>query len=136
MQQLRDFDDALNARLRQAAITTEIAWPNVSYVPTKGRPYLWVQNSGRQRTPLGFGADGVQQWTGMWQISAMVGRDSGTTAQAELAQKVLAAFPRGLNLPLRNGSPLIISGATAPVPIAFNDWSNQPVIVSWFALEP
>jgi hypothetical protein len=136
--QLRAFEDVLNARFTAAAIVPpgQIAWANRTYVPTKGQPYCAVELAARARSPLGFGADGVQQWRGSLQVSVMFPRDTGTRDQAVMAQKVLDAFPRGLNLPLNGtGSPLIVEYSTAAPAVVFGDWSNLPVQISWFATE-
>jgi hypothetical protein len=134
--ELRGFQDAFNARLQAAGITNEIAWPNVVYSPTKGVSYLKPENAGRSRTPLGFGADGVQMWNGIYQIGVFAPRDAGEDEQEELASKVLEAIPRGLNLPTPDGSiNIIVSHCTAAVPVPFGDWSNLPVSVTWFATE-
>jgi hypothetical protein len=136
---LREFDDCLAAALLAAAIVppAQIAWQNRTFVPTKGSSYLSVSMAARAHQPLGFGIDSVAQWVGTYQVSVFVPRDAGTREQATLAQRILAAFPRGLNLPLASGgSNLIVSDSSAGAPFVFNDWSNLPVQVSWFALDP
>jgi hypothetical protein len=133
---LRDFTDAMNAQLVAASITKEIAWPNTVYRPRPGVSYLSVESAGRARTPLGFGADSVQQWAGIFQVSCFVPRDSGDREQDGIASKVLAAFPRGLTLPTEQGINLIVSFSTAPSPVSYGDWSNLPVAVHWFATTP
>lgn len=133
---LRDFEDALNNQLISANITKEIAWPNATYVPKKGVTYLSVECAGRNRTPLGFGADCVQQWTGIFQVGVFVPRDSGTREQSNIASKILAAFPRGLNLPTPQGITLIVTASSAPAPVPSGDWSLLPTQISWFATEP
>lgn len=133
---LRGFQDVLNAQLMAAAITAEIAWPNSVYVPKKGVSYIAPTCAGRGRSPLGFGADGVQQWNGTYQVSVFVPRDSGDREQSAIASKVLAAFPRGLTLLTTQAIRVIVSYSTAGIPVAFGDWSNLPVVVAWFATEP
>lgn len=134
---LRSLIDVLNARLGQAGLTTPIAYPNNVFTPQKGVSYLQVELAGRGRTPLGFGADSVQQWSGIYQISVYVGRDTGTREQDEIAQKVLNAFPRGLNLPTPNGGAnVIVEYSTAASPEVFGDWSNLPIAIHWFATDP
>lgn len=135
---LRDITDALNNRLIAAAIVPadQIQWSNRTFVPKKGTSYLGAEMAGRNRAPQGFGADGVQMWNGIYQVSVFVPRDSGDREQAIMANKVLAAFPRGLNLSLSGGKPLIIEYSSAPPPVVSNDWSLQPVLISWFATEP
>jgi hypothetical protein len=132
---LRDFVDALNTRLVGAQITREIAWPNSVYVPKKGVSYLAVEMAGRARTPIGFGADGVQQWSGIYQVSVFVPRDAGDREQDALVSKVLAAFPRGLNLPTPQNINLIVEYSSAPSPVVSADWSSVPTAVHWFATE-
>lgn len=133
---LRGFQDVLNAQLTAAAITSEIAWPNSVYVPKKGVSYIAPACTGRGRTPLGFGTDGVQMWQGTYQVSVFVPRDTGDREQNAIASKVLAAFSRGLTLQTAQGIRVIVSYSTAGIPVAFGDWSNLPVVVSWFATEP
>ena len=133
---LRDFTDALNTQLQTAGITQQIAWPNRVFVPKKGVSYLQVQCAGRARAPLGFGADGVQQWTGLYQVSVYVPRDSGDREQDAIASKVLAAFPRGLNLATPQAITLTVTSSTAAPAEAFGDWSHLPATVNWFAIEP
>ncbi len=133
--QLRGFTDALNTQLVAAAITNQIAWPNVVYVPKKGTYYLSVANAGRARAPVGFGADGVQRWTGVYQVGVFAPRDSGDREQDGLASKVLAAFPRGLTLPNTRGSPVIVEFSSAATAVASGDWSQLPVSINWFATE-
>lgn len=132
----RDITDVLHAQLQAANITQQIAWPNVTFVPVKGTPYLKPEISGRNRSPLGFGADAVQQWDGIYQVSIFVPRDTGERVQDGLAQKVIEAFPRGLNLPTSQGVNLIISHSTAAAPVPFGDWANLPVAIHWFLTQP
>lgn len=136
MTPLRDIIDALNGQLQRAAISNPIAYPNNVFTPVKGTSYLQVQMAGRARTPLGFGADSVQQWTGTYQVSVFVPRDSGTREQDEIAQKVLNAFPRGLNLRTTNGGVVIVEYSSAASPDVFGDWSNLPTAVHWFVTDP
>lgn len=133
---LRDFADALNAQLEAAAISTEIAWPNRTFSPVQGVPYLKPECAGQARSPVGCGADGVQQWDGIYQVGVFVPRDSGDRQQSDIASQVLAAFARGLTLLTTNGLRVIISYSTSPAPIAFGDWVNLPVQIHWFATEP
>jgi hypothetical protein len=133
---LRTFTDALNGQLSAANITSEIAWPNVVYTPKKGVSYLKPENAGRSRIPMGFGADSVQQWRGIYQVGVFVPRDSGDREQDNLASKILKAFPRGLSLQTNQGIFLIVEYSTAPSPVAFGDWVNLPASIHWFATEP
>lgn len=133
---LRDITDALNGVLQAAAITSEIAWPNRVYTPKKGVSYLKPEFAGRARTPLGMGADAVQQWTGIFQIGVFVSRDTGEREQAELATKVMTAYPRGKTMVTPQGMRVIVSHTSAPAPVPFGDWSNLPLQVNWFATQP
>jgi hypothetical protein len=139
--QLRYFDDALNGILASAAIpgingNVQIAWPEKTFVPTKGQPYLRPEMSARVRTPMGVGADSVRQWTGTYQISVMVPRDTGTRLQNELASAVLMAYRRGLSVVTPQGIWLYITESTVPPAVPFGDWINLPVQIQWFAHEP
>lgn len=138
MLQLRNFTDALNKQLAAASIMPEaaIAWPNATFVPVKGKTYLKVEMAGRSRRPVGFGADGVQQWTGIYQVGVFVPRDTGDREQDAIATKVLGAFPRGLNLTSNSGPTVIIEFASPAAAVVFGDWSNLPVQIFWFATEP
>ena len=98
-------------------------------------PYLDVQNAGRARSPLGFGQDSVEQWTGIYQVGVTVPRDTGDRDQEVMTQKVLAAFPRGTNLTTSAGNYLTIEYSTVPGPVAFGDWSVMPVLIHWFVTE-
>lgn len=132
---LRYYTDALNTALTEAGITNEIAWPNKIYTPKKGIPYLGVENAGRNKTPLGIGADGIIQWVGIYQVGVTVPRDAGTRSQEIWAQRVMNTFARGANLPTFGGNVLTIEYSTAPMPTAFGDWSILPVQIHWFATE-
>lgn len=140
--ELRHFDDLLNNRL-QAQLSTivgilpdDVAWPEKTYTPVKGTPYLKPEIAARLRTPLGFGADSVQEWTGTYQIGVFVSRDQGTRLQNQIASQLLRAFPRGLAMQTPQGVWLTIMRGTAPVPVSFGDWSNLPLQLDWFAHEP
>ena len=134
--QLPEFQRVFNERLRTAAITQEVAWPNIVYRPKKGVAYLKPESAGRMRSPLGFGADSVQQWQGVYQVGVFVPRDTGELEQERLASRVMAAFPRGMTLRTSQAIDVKISHSTAPAPVPFGDWSNLPVQVYWFAVEP
>lgn len=137
--ELRHFEDMLNRQLEAAPITGingNIAWPDKTYVPTKGVPYLKPELAARARTPVGFGADSVQQWTGAYQVGVFVPRDTGTRLQNELASQVLAAFPRGLTMQTPQGIWMTVTRGTVPVSVPFGDWLNVPVTIEWFATEP
>lgn len=133
---LPEFQRVFNDQLRKANITTEVAWPNIVYKPKKGVAYLKPENGGRTRMPLGFGADGVQLWQGIYQVSVFAPRDTGELDQEKLATQVMAIFPRGMTLKTAQDIDVKISHSTAPAPVPFGDWSNLPVGVHWFAVEP
>lgn len=133
---LPEFQRVFNDRLKDANITAEVAWPNLVYRPKKGVSYLKPENGGRTRMPLGMGADGVQQWQGIYQVGVFAPRDTGELEQERLATKVMAAFPRGMTLSTVQAIDVKISHSTAPAPVPFGDWSNLPVSVYWFAVEP
>lgn len=139
--ELRTFDDVLNARLLAATIPHingdgAYAWPDVTYLPKKGVPYLEPAISALDRRPLGVGADCVEEWIGTYQISVFVPRDQGKRIGSEIASAVLAAFPRGTSLLTTQGIRVIVTRGTVPVPVPFNDWVNWPVQIDWFAHEP
>lgn len=139
--QLRYFEDLFITRLSSSLQTNAIqgisddnvAWPEKTYVPSKGIPYLKPELAARVRTPVGFGADAVQQWTGTYQIGIFTPRDTGTRLQNQLASQILAAFPRGLALQTPDGVWMTVTRGTAPVPVPFGDWINLPVQLDWFA---
>lgn len=136
---LRYFEDAFNAVLAAAAlpgITSNIAWPNRTYVPAKGVPYLKPEMAGRTRSPAGFGADSVQRWDGRYQVGVFAPRDTGTRLINEIASGVLALFPRGWAAQTPEGVWIRVVNGTAPAPVPFADWINQPVEITWFATEP
>src|SRR3954470_2680426 len=115
--ELRHFDDALQAILANAVLPgingdAQIAWPEKTFTPTKGRPYLKPEMAARMRQPMGVGADSVQQWTGTYQISVMVPRDTGTRLQNQLASAVIRAYRRGLSVTTPQGVVLVITAST------------------------
>jgi hypothetical protein len=138
--QLRYFDDALNGLLAAALIPgippEQIAWPERTFVPTKGRPYLRPEMAARLRRPMGVGADTVQEWTGTYQVSVMVPRDTGTRLQNEIASALLHAYPRGHSVTTPQGILVIIVSTTVPAAVPYADWINLPVQIAWFAHEP
>ena len=137
---LRGFEDVLNKTLLNATIphitSAQIAWPDVTFTPTKGVPFLKVEMSARVRRPLGLGADGVQEWTGSYQIGVYVQRDSGTRTSNEIASALLAAFPRGLALQTAQGIWVYVTEGSVPVPVPYGEWVMLPVQIDWFAHEP
>lgn len=142
--ELRYFEDLLNAQLNTAVdaqllagITpVDVAWPGKTFTPTKGKPYLKPELAARVRTPVGFGADSVQEWNGTYQVGIFIPRDTGTRLMNELASTVLRTFPRGLAMQTPDGVWMTVTRGTAPVPVPFNDWINLPVQIDWFATEP
>lgn len=139
--ELRYFEDALIGVLSAALpidgiASDQIAWPEKTFVPTKGVPYLKPEMSGRARRPVGVGADSVQLWTGFYQVGVFVPRDTGTRLQNAIASQVIKAFPRGLSRQTPQGVELIVTNSTAPSPVPFADWVNLPVQIEWFATEP
>lgn len=138
--ELRHFEDLLNNVLRGASITgiaaADIAWPEKTYRPQKNIPYVKPEMAARNRRPLGFGADAVQEWTGTFQIGVFVPRDSGTRLQNEIASQLLRAYPRGLAMQTPQGVWMTVTRSTVPAPVPFGDWVNLPVMIDWFAHEP
>jgi hypothetical protein len=140
---LRYFDDAMNNTL-QAALTANtiegigenIAWPEKTFAPVKGVPWLKPELAARSRRPVGFGADSVQQWDGTFQVGIFVPRDSGTRLQNQIASQILAVFKRGLALQTPDGVWITVTRGTAPVAVPYGDWINLPVQIDWFATEP
>lgn len=138
--ELRHFVDLLDARLAGATIVgiaaANIAWRDKTYVPVKGVPYLKPEPAARQRTPMGIGADAVQQWDGAYQIGVMTPRESGGHLRDAIASQLLALFPRGLSMQTAQGLWMTVIRGTAPESVPFGDWINLPVTISWFAHEP
>lgn len=138
--QIRQFEDALNTTLATAPLggisAGQIAWPEKTYVPVKGLPYIKPELAARARRPVGFGADSVQQWDGTYQVGIFVPRDSGTRLQNIVASEILAAFPRGLALQTTEGLWMTVTRGTVPTPVPFGDWVNLPVLIDWFSFEP
>lgn len=139
--ELRYFDDALNGVLKaglpiDGISSDQIAWPEKTFVPTKGIPYLKPELAARVRRPVGFGADSVKQWDGTWQIGIFVPRDTGTRLMNAVASIVIRTYPRGLRLTTPQGLTMSVTNSTAPVPVSFGDWVNLPVQIEWFAFEP
>jgi Bacteriophage related domain of unknown function len=139
--ELRYFEDAFIAVL-QAALPIEgipddqIAWPEKTFVPKKGNPFLKPEMAGRTRRPVGFGANSVKQWDGFYQIGVFVPRDTGTRLQNQVASQLLRIYPRGLGAQTPQGVQIHVTNSTAPTPVPWGDWINLPVQVEWFATEP
>lgn len=142
--ELRHFEDLLNGVLSTAVQADQltgitdalVAWPDKSFTPVKGTPYIKPEVAAQVRNPMGVGADAVQQWNGTFQVGIFTPRDTGRRLANQLASQVLAIFPRGLALQTPQGVWMTVVRGTAPVPVPWNDWNNLPVQIDWFAHEP
>lgn len=113
------IEDALLARLG-ALVTTPVcsfAWPSVEFTPAVGVPYLEPQVMPNRTDEAGLGVGVAERHFGLFQVTVYAPGNEGAAAGSELADQVIAHFPRGT----------VIAGSGVRVRIgAFNGGSGVP----------
>lgn len=123
---------ALDSRLASYTPTLAIAWENAGYTPTAGTPWVQVQLYPKRPTPLGFGTGAPVRWTGTYRVTLMFPIDEGPGPAIDLAESLLAHFPRGMAL-TSDGVDVILEQPGLGAGMVRNAWYQLPLIVAWFA---
>lgn len=120
----------------QAMKLTNVAFENAPFTPTKGQMYLSSLISGRDRIPLGFGANAVTQYSGSYQVNVNGPVDEGVQPGLRLADRVAEHFRRGTTLRAPDETRISVEISSVQAAITVGDWFTIPVVVRWFATEP
>lgn len=91
------IEDALLARLGTLVTTPpcQFAWPSIDYTPAQGQPYLLPSVMPNRTDEGGLGAGAPERHLGLFQVTVYAPSGSGVAPASELADQVIAHFPRG-----------------------------------------
>jgi hypothetical protein len=95
-------ENALKKHLSDADLGYPVGWPN-QRLPSKGFPYLIVEDISGDSIRLGLEADGLHFYNGVFQVSVMIGQYKSTRTANAIVDQVKAAFPAGLRIDLNPG---------------------------------
>jgi len=109
--------------------------------PGQQAPYSRATMPALSRTPLGFGADAVIQFSGTYQVLVSCPQGSGRNVCMRMGDVVSAAFPRGraitftaLDTGTNHTVSVMISHAQPPM--TNGDWISVPVLIEWMGTDP
>jgi hypothetical protein len=143
---LRDIASAIDARLATISFPTDrIAFLNVTYQPTAGKPYLRATMVSQTRKPLTLGTDKtilphggyIARWDGVYEVTATWPEDAGRDGCTEMQDQILRLFPRATTLIGSTGLHIVFE-APDPLPVvpdAGGGWVRGPVRCPWFCFE-
>lgn len=128
---------ALDARL--VALTgwrvACIAWPNVPYAPLAGEPYLEPTFGAAEPTQAEIGTAGRNRQLGFYRVRVLTPPGVGLGVGMRIADRVVAQFPRGLDLSAGAFSVTITKAWAAPA-FTRDAWYVVPVTITWDAFTP
>lgn len=123
---------ALDARAALFTAGGDIVSEGDYYDPVEGRPYVLTKLAAYERSPAGVGPDCVIVETGSYMVSLRRPAEEGRGAASELADQVVALFPRSLALVTASGQQISLVSATAMPAIPAGAWLTVPVMIRWF----
>jgi hypothetical protein len=126
------FDLALNAITGLGTITVE----GDPFEPSEGVPYLYGRMVSLVRTPIGYGANAVVQYSGTYQVNCNCPMEQGRAYAGNMARAITAALNRGSVVTTTNGVTVSIINSSAAPAIDNADWITVPVSISWFCSVP
>ena len=120
-----------------AAVTAggDIVVEGQTYQPVAGRPYLSCRLSAYTRTPMAIDPNTPFDVRGSYQVNIQRPANEGKAIAAQIADLIVALFPRGMALALGTGASLTVLSAGAQPAITEGDWLTVPVVVSWFGTD-
>ena len=130
------IDDAFTALFFQLTGFGALQGDGEVFLPCDDVPYAYGRMAAISPNPGGYGADAVINWQGVYTILVNSPRNLGKQAAGQLADTVVAAFPRGLGVVTATGQAMSVSQASAQPSEDSGDWITIPVQVQWFGSDP
>lgn len=126
--------DALVTQLETVTGLPQLQKENTRIILKGEQPYVRATLIRARPTQLTIGTTGRDLHQGIFQVSVFVATDTGTTAVNGLADSIIAAFPRGLQLG-PGIEKIRIRQAYRDTALRLNDQFHQvPVSIEWALL--
>ncbi len=95
-----DVEGTLQYQLElfKANYSIDIQYPNVSYSPTQGTPYMIVDFLHKEVTPVGVGATSLRRSRGVMQLSIMTTAGDGGGLKKEIIEALRPFFQAGTSI--------------------------------------
>lgn len=128
------FEEIRSALMKNLEMyqNTDVAWPNMEYVPVKGTGYLEPSFFPGEATQGSLGTNGVNKQVGAFQVLVWMPVGTGLGVVTVKADEIVTAFKRGTELD-KNSTKVIIKSASAGGMIQHGDWVHIPVTVLWYS---
>ncbi len=121
---------AFVTRLQAFPGLPSVAWENVAFTPTTGQPYIRPDLLPAQPTQAEIGTNGVNRYTGMYQISIFAPTGTGIAAISTLRDGLCDHFKRGTQLAYGGVTVTCQKAYPGPV-IQETDWQHVPISVQF-----
>lgn len=129
---IKEIRGALEAELATLAGTVPIAWENVAYRPTVGKPFLRATLLPAQTQNPSFGGVHNRE-TGIFQVDVYMPTGGGSAAAAAWAETIRSGFARGTVFTSGAITVRILQEPSIAPALAGSDWFTIPVSVPYLA---
>lgn len=130
---MEEIESALIKRLTILSDLPDVAWPNMPFTPTPGRPYFKPALLPGEPTQAGIGESAMNRMSGIFQVAVFVPAGIGTKDLRTMCSALEAHFKRGTVLNY-NGVKVTIRKAYRGPQLQEANWLQCPVTISFFAL--
>lgn len=93
-----EVQSAFNALLASMPGVPPVSWPNGEFDPSGASMWLDVDHLPRETDAPFLGDTSDQDYGGIYQITVVVALDTYETQALEMASRIMAHFPRGLDV--------------------------------------
>ncbi|MDT8372016.1 MAG: phage tail terminator-like protein [Gammaproteobacteria bacterium] len=132
MSAFRDISIALNQRVQTYAVAAsrDVAYENISYIPTTGKPFIRPTVLPVDTTQAGLGKNGQELHEGIFQIDVFYPVDTPNALVLDEADAIANHFARGLTLTY-NGVNVRIGTTSVGSGNRENVWYQIPVSINY-----
>jgi len=122
----------LEARLSSITGIPDIAWENVKYSPTTGRPFVQPLFLPTQQRPSVRGLNPILRYQGIFSVNCFVPEGNGPGAADDLANLIIDSFPATTDL--TDGTHYVtIEFAERQQGVLRSPWYMVTVDVDWYS---
>lgn len=128
---IQNIESALTKKLESLALPT--AWPNATFVPVNGTPYVEPSFLPGQNESIALGTDSPVRERGIYQISIFTPSGESIKEAGDIAEQILSAFQRATNLTYGSQLVRITKSYRGPGGQTDDGWYMTPVTVEWMS---
>lgn len=130
---MEEIESALIKRLTIMPDLPDVAWPNMPFTPTPGRPYFKANLLPGEPLQAGVGESAMNRQSGVFQVTVFVPAGTGTKDIRSMCTALETHFKRGTVL-THNGVKVTIWKAYRGPQLQEANWLQCPVTIRFRTL--